>query len=84
MERGLPVSPFRIAALSGTDLQLPAPRRFEVKSGSADAVEMILYCAPDETSETLTPVSVELQPAFARELAIKLWLAADETETPAK
>jgi hypothetical protein len=65
-------------------VQLPAPRRAEAKSSSANAVEMTLYCASDEGDEKLMPVSTELQPSLARELAIRLWLAADQTEDPAK
>jgi hypothetical protein len=45
---------------------------------------MTLYCASDGSSETLTPVSAELQPSLARELAIRLWLAADQTEDSVK
>jgi hypothetical protein len=45
---------------------------------------MTLYYASDEGSEKLMPVSTELQPSLARELAIRLWLAADQTEDPAK
>ena len=74
----------RILASSASDLQLPAPRRAEVKSVSANSIEMTLYCASDAGGETLTPVSTELQPSLARELAIRLWLAADQTEDPAK
>jgi hypothetical protein len=65
-------------------VQLPAPRRAEAKSSAANVVEMTLYCASDAGGETLTPVSTELQPSLARELAIRLWLAADQTEDPAK
>ena len=65
-------------------MQLPAPHRAEVKSGSSNSVEMTLYCASNERDEILTPVSIELEPALARDLAIRLWLAADEMETPAK
>ena len=54
------------------------------KSSAANVVEMTLYCASDAGGETLTPVSTELQPSLARELAIRLWLAADQTEDPAK
>jgi hypothetical protein len=65
-------------------VQLPTPRRFEVKSGSPNSVELTLYCPDHDRDEKPTPVSVELRPAFARDLAIRLWLAADETKTPAK
>ena len=78
------MAPVRIAVSSEGDVQLPAPRRAEVKSGSPNSVEMTFYCASNERDETLTPVSIELEPALARDLAIRLWLAADETESTAK
>ena len=74
----------RILASSAIDLQLPALRRAEVKSVSANSIEMTLYCASDGSSDTLTPVSAELHPSLARELAIRLWLAADQTEDSVK
>jgi hypothetical protein len=75
----------RILASSASDLQLPALRRAEVKSVSANSIEMTLYCASDGSSDTLTtPVSAELHPSLARELAIRLWLAADQTEDSVK
>ena len=74
----------RILASSASDLQLPALRRAEVKSVSANSIEMTLYCASDGSSDTLTPVSAELHPSLARELAIRLWLAADQAEDSVK
>ena len=74
----------RILASSASDLQLPALRRAEVKSVSENSIEMTLYCASDGSSDTLTPVSAELHPSFARELAIRLWLAADQIEDSVK
>jgi hypothetical protein len=61
-------------------LQLLAPQRAEVKPGASENVEMTLYCAGDGRDEDPTPVSIPLAPALARDLAIRLWLAADETD----
>ena len=55
----------RILASSASDLQVPALRRAEVKSVSANSIEMTLYCASDGSSDTLTPVSAELHPSRA-------------------
>ncbi len=71
--------PTRIAVSRSGDLQLPAPKRAEVQSGAPNSVEMTLYC-PGEDREALTPVSIPLAPSLARDLAIRLWLAADATE----
>ena len=75
--------PARIAASSAGDLQLPTPQRAEVKPGASDSVEMTLFCAGIERGEP-KPVSIPLDPTMARDLAIRLWLAADESEAPNK
>ena len=41
---------------------------------------MTLYCASDEHGEDVKAVSTELSPALARDLAIRLWLAADASD----
>jgi len=78
------VVPARIAASSAGDLQLPTPQRAEVKPGASDSVEMTLFCAGIERGDEPTPVSIPLDPTMARDLAIRLWLAADESEAPTK
>jgi hypothetical protein len=45
---------------------------------------MTLYCAADECGELTMSVSVPLARDMARDLAIRLWLAADETDCSAK
>jgi hypothetical protein len=45
---------------------------------------LTLHCASDERGEEVKPVSTQLTPAVARDLAIRLWLAADEAEFPGK
>ena len=74
----------RIAVSTAGNLQLPAPQRAEVKPSSSESVEMTLYCAADELDQGSTPVSIPLAPEMARDLAIRLWLAADETQAPEK
>jgi hypothetical protein len=44
---------------------------------------MTLFCAGIERGEP-KPVSIPLDPTMARDLAIRLWLAADESEAPNK
>ena len=78
------MTPIRIAVSTAGNLQLPAPERAEVKPSSSESVEMTLYCAADEQDQRPTPVSIPLAPEMARDLAIRLWLAADETEPPGK
>jgi hypothetical protein len=78
------VGPVKIALLGADDLQLPAPQRAEAKSNSPDAVTLTLYCASDERGETQKAVSIELGTGMARDLAIRLWLAADESDFPLK
>jgi hypothetical protein len=78
------VGPVKIALLGAGDLQLPAPQRAEVKSNSPEAVTLTLYCASDERDEALKAVSIELGAGMARDLAIRLWLAADESGFPLK
>jgi hypothetical protein len=69
--------------LGAGDLQLPAPQRAEAKSNSPDAVTLTLYCA-SERGEDHKAVSIELGTGMARDLAIRLWLAADESDFPLK
>jgi hypothetical protein len=45
---------------------------------------MTLFCAGIERGDEPTPVSIPLDPTMARDLAIRLWLAADESEAPTK
>lgn len=45
---------------------------------------MTLYCPSDKPGDDLKPVSIDLAPALARDLAIRLWLAADDSDYPAK
>ena len=74
------MGPLRIAVSTAGDLRLPAPQRAEVKGVAADLIDMTLYCAEEDGGNLPTPVSIPLAPAMARELAIRLWLAADETD----
>jgi hypothetical protein len=78
------VGPVKIALLGAGDVQLPAPQRAEVKSNSPDAVTLTLYCASDQRAEDPKAVSIELGAGMARDLAIRLWLAADESDFPLK
>jgi hypothetical protein len=79
-----PVGPVKIALLGAGDLQLPAPQRAEAKCNSPDAVTLTLYCVSDERGEDQKAVSIELGTGMARDLAIRLWLAADEADFPLK
>ena len=74
------MGPVKIALLGAGELQLPAPERAESKCNSPNSVTMTLYCASNERGEDLKAVSTELAPAMARDLAIRLWLSADEAE----
>ena len=76
--------PDKIALSADGALDLPAPQRTEVRFAASDSVEMRLYCPTADSAEEATPVSVPLPPAMARELAIRLWLAADGIEFPRK
>jgi len=78
------VGPVKIALLGMGELQLPAPQCAEAKSNSPNSVTLTLYCPSDERGEDLKPVSAPLPSAMARDLAIRLWLAADELEFPVK
>jgi hypothetical protein len=79
-----PVGPVKIALWGGKELELPDPRRAEAKSSAPYIVTLTLYCASDEDGEDVKPISTHLSPAIARDLAIRLWLAADASEDPAK
>jgi hypothetical protein len=74
------VGPVKIARVGAKELQLPDPQRAEAESNAPHIVTMILYCASDEDGEDVKPVSTQLSPAIARDLAIRLWLAADHSE----
>lgn len=76
--------PVKIAPLGAEELQLPEPQRAEAKSNATHIVTMTLYCASDKDGEDVKPVSTQLPPVMARDLAIRLWLAADDSECPAK
>jgi len=78
------VGPVKIALLAAGELQLPAPQRAEVKGNAPNTVTITLYCPSDRPGDDLKPVSIDLAPAMARDLSIRLWLAADDTEGPAK
>ena len=74
------MGPVKIALLGADELQLPDPQRAEAKSNVPHIVTMTLYCASDRDGEDVKPVSTQLPPAMARDLAIRLWLAADDSE----
>jgi hypothetical protein len=77
------VGPVKIFAVSTSgDVQLPPPQRAEVKPAAADSVQMTFYCPAEERDEDPTPFSISLAPGLARDLAIRLWLAADKTGGP--
>jgi hypothetical protein len=76
------VGPVKIAPFGDADLQLPAPQRAEAKSNSPSRVTMTLYCPSDE--EQQKAITMELTSTMARDLAIRLWLAADESDFPLK
>ncbi len=78
------MGPVKIALLGNGDLELPAPQRAEAKSDSPNSVTMILHCAADEHGQDLKAVSIQLGSTMARDLAIRLWLAADESDFSAK
>lgn len=78
------MGPVKIALLGAGELRLPAPQRAEAKGNSPDTVTLTLYCASDERGEEQKPVSIELGAGMPRDLAIRLWLAADESDFPLK
>ena len=78
------MGPVNIALLGAGDLQFPTPQRAEAKSNPPAAVTLTLYCASDERGEDQKAVSIELGAGMARDLAIRLWLAADESDFPLK
>ena len=78
------MGPVKIALLAAGELQLPTPQRAVAKGNAPNIVTMTLYCASDERGDDPKPVSIDLAPAMARDLAIRLWLAADDSECPAK
>jgi hypothetical protein len=45
---------------------------------------MMLYCPSDDEGRPQKAVTMELTAPTARDLAIRLWLAADESEFPVK
>ena len=71
---------FKIAGSAAGNLQLPAAQRAEVKSGASNFVDMTLFFAAGDSGDCPSSVSVPLTSAVARELAIRLWLTADETD----
>lgn len=75
------VGPVKIALFGDADLQLPAPQRAEAKSNSPSGVTMTLYCPSDEEGKQQKAITMELTSAMARDLAIRLWLAADESDS---
>jgi hypothetical protein len=74
------VGPAKIALFGDADLQLPAAQRTEAKSNSPSGVTMTLYCPSDEEGKQHKAITMELTSAMARDLAIRLWLAADESD----
>ncbi len=57
--------------------QLPRPKQATAEKTSANLVSLDLYVG-DESGEPPKIVSAEMTIAEARNLAIRLWLAADE------
>ena len=74
------MGPVKIALLGVGELHLPAPERAEAKCNCPNSITMTLYCASDEHGEDAKAVSTEVSPALARDLAIRLWLAADASD----
>lgn len=74
------MGPVKIALLGAGEVHLPAPERAEAKCNAPSSITMTLYCASDERGEATKAVSAELSPALARDLAIRLWLAADAAD----
>ena len=74
------MGPVKLALLGAGELHLPAPERAEANCTSPHSITMTLYCASDEHGEDVKAVSTELSPALARDLAIRLWLAADASD----
>lgn len=77
------MGPVKIALLGAGEMHLPPPQRAEAKCNSPNSITMTLYCASDERGEDVKAVSAELSPAMARDLAIRLWLAADAADDAA-
>jgi hypothetical protein len=75
------VGSLKIAVSLAGNLQLPAAQRAEIKSGASDFVDMTLYLAPTDSGDYPSSVSIPLNSTTARDLAIRLWLAADEVES---
>jgi hypothetical protein len=78
------VGSFKIALWGAGDLELPTPQRAEAKANAPNTVTMTLYCASDENRGGLKPVTTQLASTMACDLAIRLWLAADDSECPPK
>ncbi len=57
--------------------RLPHPKQATAEKTSANAVSLDLH-VEDESGDPPKIVSTEMTPAEARNLAIRLWLAADE------
>ena len=78
------MGPVKIALFGDADLQLPSPQRADAKSNSPNRVTMTLCCPSDEEGKQEKAITMELTSTMARDLAIRLWLAADESDFPLK
>jgi hypothetical protein len=69
--------------------QLPETQRATAASERPNAVTLVLYASDEPTSfddsgEHQKAISTHMTPGVARDLAIRLWLAADRSEWKAK
>jgi hypothetical protein len=68
--------------LSGSGpFELPATQNGAAAGNSQRTVAMTLFITLDELTEEPKRVSTQMTPGVARDLAIRLWLAADESES---
>jgi hypothetical protein len=68
--------------LSGSGpFELPATQKGAAAGNSKRTVAMTLFTTLDELTEEPKRVSTQMTPGVARDLAIRLWLAADESES---
>ena len=65
--------------------QLPETQRAAAESGPPNLVTMVLYSSGESGGgEHLKAISTPMTPSVARDLAIRLWLAADRSEWQVK
>jgi hypothetical protein len=76
-----PVGSLKIAVSTAGNLQLPLAERADIESGVLGLVGMTLFCTPADSGDCPSSVSIPLTSEMARDLAIRLWLAADQDDS---